>query len=112
MQTEKEPVIKWHPLPPEGRVKINVDAHVVARSSWFSCGSVLRDHEGTFTRARTHRFARVVPIVEAEAKAVMEATRKIHLVGLQNVESDSLITVQAINNALENYLEVSVLFQE
>ncbi|XP_074356080.1 uncharacterized protein LOC141695759 [Apium graveolens] len=81
VQINKEPGIKWQPLD-EGRMKINVDAHVVAGNSWFSCGLVLRDHEGKFIVARTHKFAGEVPVVEAEAIVVLEATRWMSLLGL------------------------------
>lgn len=113
VQNNEAKVFKWHP-PSEGRMKVNVDAHIVAGCSWFSCGLILRDHQGKFIRARTHRFVGIVPVVEAEAIGVLEATRWINSLGMHDVdiESDSLVTVQAINKAVENYLEVGVVFQK
>lgn len=45
---------------------------------------------------------------------MLEAIRWIKSLGMQNVdiESDSLLTVQVINSATENYLEVGVILQE
>ncbi|XP_074323179.1 uncharacterized protein LOC141660115 [Apium graveolens] len=113
IQANKDVVVKWR-SPDEGRLKINVDAHIVLGNPWFSCGLVLRDHGGNFIAARARRFAGVVPVVEAEAIAILEATRWASLLDLQHVdvESDSLISVQAINKTSENYLEAGVVFQE
>ncbi|XP_074336177.1 uncharacterized protein LOC141673344 [Apium graveolens] len=113
MQVNKYLVFKWHP-PDGGRLKINVDAHVVPGNSWFSCGLVLRDQEGEFIAARLHKFAGVVPVVETEATTILKGIRWVSLFGMRHmdVESDSLISVQAINKDLENYLEVGVVFQE
>ncbi|XP_074323988.1 uncharacterized protein LOC141660906 [Apium graveolens] len=95
-------------------MKVNIDEHVIAEFSWFSCGLILKDDEGKFIRARTPMFAGVVPVIEAEAIEALEVTRWINSLGMHNVdiESDSLNTVQALNSALENYLEVGVIFQE
>ncbi|XP_074323936.1 uncharacterized protein LOC141660852 [Apium graveolens] len=103
---------KWQ-APREGRLKVNVDAHVVAGCPWFSCGLVLRNHAGKFIRARTHKFIGAVPVIEAEVTGVWEAIKWVKSLGLQNVdiESDSLVAVQAINNAVENLLEVGVVMQ-
>lgn len=113
MQNGKEQVLRWHP-PEEGRVKINVDAHVVAGNSWFSCGLVVRDHEAKFVRVKVFKSARIVPVIEAEAGAILEAIKWSSSMGLQNVEieCDSMNAVQAINNGIESYLEAGVVFQE
>ncbi|KAL8145386.1 hypothetical protein AgCh_003530 [Apium graveolens] len=73
-----------------------------------------QDQEGRFIRERIHIFAGLVPVVEAEAAGVLEAIRSIKSLDMQNVniESDSLLTVQAINSAIDNYLEVGVIIQE
>ncbi|XP_074346363.1 uncharacterized protein LOC141685142 [Apium graveolens] len=104
---------KWHP-PREGRVKINVDAHVITGLSWFSCGLIIRDHEGRFNRARTRKDAGGVSVVEAEARGVLEAIRWAISLGLYGVdiESDSKNSVHAINKIVENYLKVGVVFPE
>ncbi|XP_074335978.1 uncharacterized protein LOC141673144 [Apium graveolens] len=104
--------IKWKP-PSESRLKVNVDAHVVPDCNWFSCGFILRDHRGHFIRARTHKFAGTVLVMEAEAIAVREAIRWIISMGMDNVdiESDSLCTVNAVNSGTDNLLEVGVGWQ-
>lgn len=105
--------INWKP-PSEGRMKINVDAHVVAGCNWFSCGLVLRDHRGQFIRARTHKLAGSVPVVEEEARGVLAAIKWINSLGLDSVdiESDSLCTVRAVNGVVDNLLEVGAVFQQ
>lgn len=69
---------------------------------------------GKFIRAKTSKYAGVIPLIEAEARAILEATRWIRSMGIHNVdiESDSLNTVHSIKRATENYLEVGVIFQE
>ncbi|KAL8121049.1 hypothetical protein AgCh_017989 [Apium graveolens] len=111
-QDRRRTATKWQ-APREGRLKVNVDAHVVAGCPWFSCGLVLRNHAGKFIRARTHKFIGAVPVIEAEVTGVWEAIKWVKSLGLQNVdiESDSLVAVQAINNAVENLLEVGVVMQ-
>lgn len=113
VQVSENEVVKWHP-PTEGRMKINVDAHVITGLSWFSVGLIIRDHEGRFIRARTRKVAGKVSVVEAEARGLLEALRWANSLGFHgvDVESDSKNSVHAINNTVENYLEVGAIFQE
>ncbi|XP_074352697.1 uncharacterized protein LOC141691844 [Apium graveolens] len=59
-------VATWKP-PEEGRLKINVDAHIIAGCHWFSCGLILRNHAGNFIRAQVGKLAGNIPVVKAEA---------------------------------------------
>lgn len=106
-------IVTWKP-PEEGRLKMNVDAHIIAGSPWFSCGLILRDHKGNFIKVRVRKFAGKVPVDEAEATGVLEAIQWIISMALQNVdiESDSLSIVQAINKSRKNWLEVGVVLNE
>lgn len=87
---------------------MNVDASVHSDSSSFSVKMVLRDHVGTFFRGKTLRFGNVVLVFEAEAIGVNEALAWIITLKIQNVivESDLLLSIQAIEKGKQNYLEV------
>ncbi|XP_074341815.1 uncharacterized protein LOC141679206 [Apium graveolens] len=104
-----------HWIPPvPGALKVNVDASVIPGSSSFKLGMVLRDHEGRFCKARNMCKVGEVPVHEAEAEGVLEALKWVLELGVSNitVESDSLITVQALSKGSQNYLEVGNILQE
>lgn len=67
----------------------------------FSIGMVLRGHDGVFVAGKTSRFSAADYVFEAESIGVREALSWIYDNNLQNenvvIESDSLITVNAIH---------------
>lgn len=106
-------LVKWQ-APVQGKFKINMDASVVEGSSSFSLGMILRDHLGHFCRARNLSKGGEVSVFEIEATGVLEAIRWVTNLGVSEVEieSDSLLVVQAINRQSVYYLEVGNVLQE
>lgn len=99
--------------PVEGLWKLNVDASVFEGSGSFSIGMAIRDHRGNFLQGRTMRFAGEVNVVEAELVRILEAlkwTDEFHGQGFI-VESDSLLSVQAVKGSRQNFLEAGVLIE-
>ena len=89
-------------------MKLNVDASVVNGASSFSVGMLVRDDRGAFILGKTMRFEGTVPVFEAEAIGVNEALSWIRSLQLQQVtiETDSFLTVKALEGNYHNYLEV------
>lgn len=111
-ENEERSEHKWKP-PEVNHLKINVDASVVGGQDFFSVGMVLRDHQGQYIAGKTMRFAGVVSVVEAELTGILEAMLwSQELEGDHiTVESDSLISVNAINQGQANLLESGDLMQ-
>lgn len=107
-------VAKWQP-PAMGNFKINVDASVFPEAQHYSVGMVLRNHEGMFLGSRTCCFAGKVSVMEAEAMGILEALSWIKDKRMQHervmVESDSQLTVKAIQSPASNLLEVGILLK-
>lgn len=105
---------KWKP-PEMGDFKINVDASVVEGQHSYAVGMVLRNHRGDYVSRKTMRFTGEVQVVEAEMVAILEAMVWLDDLQLGNVkvsiESDSLLSVMAINKNSKNYLELGSLIQ-
>lgn len=103
-------VNKWN-APAEGLWKLNVDASVFDSADFFSIGMVIRDHRGSFIHGRTLRFAGRVEVLEAEMVGIAEALKWTADYSGQSfcIESDSLLSVQAIKGEHQNLLEVGVL---
>lgn len=76
-------------MPKEGKLKLNVDASVVAGLSCFSVGMVLRDHHGVFIRARNVKIAGEVSAFEAEAWGVRETLNWSIELSVKDVEVES-----------------------
>ncbi|WOH16655.1 hypothetical protein DCAR_0936213 [Daucus carota subsp. sativus] len=110
----KQDVTNYWKAPEPGKLKINVDASVHAGTSSFALGMVLRDQNGGFCKAKCSRHEGEVTVFEAEAFGVVEALKWIMELGIMNVEleSDSLLTVQAVNRGVINFLEVGNLINE
>lgn len=106
-------LLRWKP-PEVGVLKVNVDASVYAGRSSFSVGMVLRDHAGRFCRARNFRRMGEVYVFEAEAEGVLAALKWIveHDIANVEIESDSVLTVQALRKDTQNLLEVGNILQE
>lgn len=88
---------RWLP-PEEGCLKLNVDAAVPNGSNSFSVGLVLRNHLGEFKAGKVVCLQGVDSVFEAEVNVVAEGLSWIISLPYQNIsiESDSLLTVQAI----------------
>lgn len=112
-QVNKE--CRWSP-PEDGVLKLNVDASVCSGAETFSVGMVLRDHLGSFLAGKNLRLFAPVSVVEAEVVGVREALSWIKEMHLQNtrviIETDSLLTVQAIKSKEQNYLEVGAVIDD
>lgn len=105
---------RWQ-RPAAGVVKINVDASVYLDTNVFSVGMVMRNDEGNFMAAKTYKFCGDVSVVKAECIGVREALSWIKDLQMQDdeivVESDSQLTVNAIQKRSINYLEVGEIVQ-
>lgn len=86
---------------------INVDASVFYGETHFSVDMVLRDHLGQFVRGRVCRFAGRVSVFKAELMGNLEALRWSNNISGHTVavESDSQLSVRAINSTMPNHLE-------
>lgn len=104
---------KWKP-PDFECMKLNVDASVRVGASDFSIGLIIRDHRAHFVAGKVMCIARTGTVLEAEATAILEGLKWIVSMQYSNVmiESDSLISVNAIQNRSENFLEVGHLFED
>lgn len=104
---------RWKP-PEVDQLKLNVDASLVAGQNSFAVGMVLRDSQGQFVAGKTRRFTGAVPVLEAELAGIWEAMLWSHEVsaGLVIIESDSLLSVKAINHGHDNVLESGDLVQQ
>ncbi|XP_074376749.1 uncharacterized protein LOC141718263 [Apium graveolens] len=85
------------------QLKLNVDASVVEGQNSFVVGMVLRNNQAQYIAGKTMRFAGVVPILEAELACIWEAVI---------IESDSLLSVNVINQGHDNVLESGDLVQQ
>lgn len=90
-------VIRWK-KPEEYRLKLNVDASVLSGAQSYAIRMIIRDHGGRFIQAKSVRYPGTIPVLEAEARGVLEATKWIQSLQLQNVdiETDSQLTVHAL----------------
>lgn len=113
VQGDQGVISRW--IPPEaGRLKINVDAYVFAGTSSYSIGMVLRDHLGSFCKARSLRKRGQVSVFEAETQGVLEAIDWGTALGLANVDIDTdfMLTMKAITGNSSNVLEVGNMIEE
>lgn len=104
---------KWHP-PEADCLKINVDASVIAGQNYFAVGMVLRNHQGQYLGGKTMRFAGMVSVLEAELTGITEALSWSQEIagGSVVIESDSLLSVNAVNNQQVNLLELGDLLNQ
>ena len=98
----------WSP-PDIGCLKLNTDASIRSNSTSFSVGLVLRDHLGTFVAGKVDSLPGSYTVLEAETLAICEGLKWLMSMPYQkvSVESDSLLSVQAIQSPCENVLVVT-----
>lgn len=105
---------KWE-KPEVNQVKVNVDASVVGGQDWFAIGMVIRNHQGQYMLGKVMRFAGHVSVMEAELTGIQEAMlwsqEMASAEAKVTIESDSLLSVKAINQGHSNLLELSDLVQ-
>ncbi|KAL8124564.1 hypothetical protein AgCh_012282 [Apium graveolens] len=104
---------KWKP-PDAGYSKINVDASVYEGHHSFAVGMVLREGHGKYIAGKVMRCEGQVSVLEAEVSCIVEALLWAleNTEGLVSVESDSLLGVRALNQGLENLLEIGDLINQ
>lgn len=102
-------ITRWKP-PDPCTLKINVDAAVKQGSSQYGVGMVLRDQVRNFCKTRVICHPGEVGVFEAETKGILDVLS----LGISKmiVESDSWLSVQAVNNDSVNQLEVGHMIQE
>lgn len=95
--------------PPEGTLKCNVDASFYPGTATFSIGMAIRDCRGEFVEGRNMTLMSPDSVFEAECIGVREALSWI-MSRWDNceimLETDSLLTVEAVNGTKEFRLEV------
>ncbi|XP_074347507.1 uncharacterized protein LOC141686368 [Apium graveolens] len=107
------PDLRWV-APAQGTLKIYVDASVIKGANFFSVGMVARDHQGLFMRGKTMKFAGQVSVLEAKMVGILEALIWFSDLPDQSiiVESDSMLSIQAITKAEHNQLEIGNLIEQ
>lgn len=75
---------------------------------------VLRNHAGSFIQAKTMVKAGVVTVLEVEVWGIAEAIEWVKSLGLSNVdiESDSLLAVNALLKGVKYFTEVGNILNE
>ncbi|KAM6591439.1 hypothetical protein CsatA_014044 [Cannabis sativa] len=88
--------------PVMGKIKVNVDGAIFANDRKFGAAGVARDHDGRFIEAFTVLLEGCVDPVIAEVVGVKEALSwiKRHQWGRVDVETDSLVVVQAVRGSV------------
>lgn len=89
-------VRKWC-KPPQGWIKINVDAAYRTDARYLGAGCVMRDEQGQFLRARASRIGSCMSAREAEALSFKKALTKEW-----RVELDAKTVVDAIHGPRKN----------
>lgn len=104
--------MRWS-APLAGRLKINVDASVKVNEPYYTIGMVVRDHEGMFVAGKTMKIEGHVSVLEAESVGVLEALlwSKEFPDKHVDVESDSMLTVCAVNKSTVQYTKLGQIFQ-
>ncbi|KAM6550249.1 hypothetical protein CsatB_000057 [Cannabis sativa] len=89
--------------PVMGKIKVNVDGAIFANDGKFGAAAVARDHDGRFIEAFRVLLEGFVDPAIAEVVGVKEALSwiKRHQWGRVEVETDSLVVVQAIRGYLK-----------
>ncbi|KAM6563472.1 hypothetical protein CsatB_023470 [Cannabis sativa] len=84
------------------KIKVNVDGAIFANDGKFGAAGVARDHDGRFIEAFTILLEGCVDPVIAEVVGVKEALSwiKRHKWGRVDVETDSLVVVQAVRGSV------------
>ena len=105
--------IKWKP-PEVDQLKINVDAALTTGQNSYAVGMVIRNHHSQYKAGKIMRFAGMVSVLEAELKGILEAILWAQeIAGCSvTIESDSLISTNAINHGHDSSLEAEDLVQQ
>lgn len=106
-------VHRWKPLE-LGSFKLNTDAAIKVGDDTFSIGLVIRDHQGEFIFGKVMNMAMANSVFEAEVAPISEGLHWLSSLPYHNVEieSDSLLAVQALNRLHDNALEVGFVLDE
>lgn len=120
--------VKTWSKPPDGWVKVNIDAAFRQGEDHFAIGCVVRDESGHFLRARTNILRSTRQVREAEAWSLREALEWMHQWRVNKCifESDAKLLVDALkqkrgrsffdtivdecNDILRHFENVSVVF--
>lgn len=91
-----------------------MDASVIPGATSFAVGMIIRDCTGKFVQAKNLRRTGEVPAFEAEVWGVFEALRWLKELQMCNavVETDSLLTVNALSKNVEYNLEVGDVLED
>ncbi|KAM6571333.1 hypothetical protein CsatA_015413 [Cannabis sativa] len=97
--------------PVMGKIKVNVDGAIFANDGKFGAAGVARDHDGRFIEAFTVLLEGCVDPVIAEVVGVKEALSwiKRHQWGRVDVETDSLVVVQAVRGSDPNLMVADLI---
>ena len=104
----------WSP-PPQGWIKVNIDASLNSQRSSLGFGCVVRDANGRFIAAKAGCFCSQMEVKCAEAVAFREALSWIKECGWDRVlfESDAQVLIVSINNAsLDDLSPFGLLVQD
>lgn len=104
---------RWK-APGMGSFKLNTDAAIKLGDDTFSIGLVLRDHQGEFVGGKVKCTMKVSSVLEAEVLAIKDGLQCLLSLPYANVEveTDSLMAVQAIKYQLNNSLELGFVLDE
>ncbi|XP_074348100.1 uncharacterized protein LOC141686901 [Apium graveolens] len=104
---------RWQPLE-AGSFKINIDAAIVVGQNSFSVGMDLRNHLGQYDSGKVMKKAGAFSVLEAELIGIIEALlwARDTVSGKVVVESDSLLSIQTVQQGQENLFEVGDLVQQ
>ncbi|XP_074377163.1 uncharacterized protein LOC141718682 [Apium graveolens] len=104
---------KWCP-PPQDYLKLNVDASFFPQADAFSVGMVIRSHNGDFVGAKVTTLPRPSTVLEAESIGIREALTSVLQRGERKliVESDSLLSIQAVHHKKNYLLEVGHVIED
>ena len=104
---------KWK-APTVDYLKLNTDAAIKLGENSFSVGLVLRDHRGEFIGGKVKRLQMANSVLEAEVIAIKEGLHWLSTLPHQfvEIESDSLLSVKALNHTHNNALEVGFMLDE
>lgn len=94
--------------PSSGKLKLNIVATINEGQQHFSVGLALRDSQGQFVLGKTRKLPGSVSFVEAEMVAILEGLSWLEELQVYEAitESDSLLSVNAVNQEYQNYLEL------
>ena len=93
---------------------MNTDAAFKPGDDSCSVGLIIRDHLGTFIAGQVKKVGMVHSVFEAETAAIHEGLQWLLTLHYQHVEieSDSLLAVQALKQADDILLEVGFVLDE